>query len=264
MAQRISRAKAQLREAGARFTLPPAEQLPDRVATVAQVLYLIFTEGHTATTGAGLTDVSLADEAIRLTRQLHRYLPAAAEVSGLLALMLLTDARRAARTGPDGALVPLASQDRSLWDRTRIDEGVRLLEAALPAGPVGPYQLQAAIAAVHAEAPSAADTDWTQIVTLYRMLEAVAPGPMVALNHTVAVAMVEGPAAGLAMLEPLLEDRRLRHHHRLHAVHAHLLEMSGQAEEARAAYATAARLATSIREQRCLNDKAAPGEERHG
>jgi RNA polymerase sigma factor (sigma-70 family) len=259
MAQRISRAKARLREVGARFTLPPAEQLPDRVATVAQVLYLIFTEGHTATTGAGLTDVSLADEAIRLTRQLHRHLPAAAEVSGLLALMLLTDARRAARTGPDGSLVPLASQDRLLWDRSQIDEGVRLLEAALPAGPVGPYQLQAAIAAVHAEAPRAADTDWAQIATLYRMLDAVAPGPMVALNHAVAVAMVDGPAAGLAMLEPLLADRRLRRHHRLHAVHAHLLEMDGRADEARAAYATAARLATSIPEQRYLNTRAAAG-----
>jgi len=259
MAQRISRAKARLLEVGARFTLPPAEELPDRVAAVAQVLYLIFTEGHTATTGTGLTDVSLAGEAIRLTRQLHRRLPAAAEVSGLLALMLLTDARRAARTGPDGSLVPLASQDRSLWDRARIDEGVRLLEAALPAGPVGPYQLQAAIAAVHAEAPSAADTDWAQIATLYRMLDTVAPGPMVALNHAVAVAMVDGPAAGLAMLEPLLEDRRLRRHHRLHAVHAHLLEMDGRAEEARAAYATAARLATSIPEQRYLNTRAAAG-----
>ena len=259
MAQRISRAKARLLEVGARFTLPPAEELPDRVAAVAQVLYLIFTEGHTATTGTGLTDVSLAGEAIRLTRQLHRRLPAAAEVSGLLALMLLTDARRAARTGPDGSLVPLASQDRSLWDRSQIDEGVRLLEAALPAGPVGPYQLQAAIAAVHAEAPSAADTDWAQIATLYRMLDTVAPGPMVALNHAVAVAMVDGPAAGLAMLEPLLEDRRLRRHHRLHAVHAHLLEMDGRAEEARAAYATAARLATSIPEQRYLNTRAAAG-----
>jgi predicted RNA polymerase sigma factor len=264
MAQRISRAKTRLRQVGARFTLPAAEQLPDRVAAVAQVLYLIFTEGHTATTGTGLSEVSLADEAIRLTRQLHRHLPAVGEVTGLLALLLLTDARRAARTRPDGSLVPLASQDRSLWDRERIAEGVRLIEAALPTGPVGPYQLQAAIAAVHAEAPRAADTDWAQIETLYRMLGAIAPGPMVELNHAVAVAMVDGPAAGLAMLEPLLGDRQLRRHHRLHAVHAHLLEMDGREGEARAAYATAARLATSIPEQRYLNDKAARGEERHG
>ncbi|MFL6267404.1 MAG: RNA polymerase sigma factor [Actinomycetes bacterium] len=257
MAQRISRAKTRLRQVGARFTLPAAEQLPGRVAAVAQVLYLIFTEGHTATTGTGLSEVSLADEAIRLTRQLHRHLPAVGEVTGLLALLLLTDARRAARTRPDGSLVPLASQDRSLWDRERIAEGVRLIEAALPTGPVGPYQLQAAIAAVHAEAPRAADTDWAQIETLYRMLGAIAPGPMVELNHAVAVAMVDGPAAGLAMLEPLLGDRQLRRHHRLHAVHAHLLEMDGREGEARVAYATAAQLATSIPEQRYLNDKAA-------
>jgi RNA polymerase sigma factor (sigma-70 family) len=260
MAQRISRAKDRLRQVGARFGTPAAEQLPDRVATVAHVLYLIFTEGHTATTGTGLTDASLAKEAIRLTRQLHQHLPAAGEVSGLLALMLLTDARRAARTRPDGSLVPLAEQDRSLWDRACIDEGVHLIEAALPIGPVGPYQLQAAIAAVHAEAPSAADTDWTQIETLYRMLHALAPGPMVTLNHAVAVAMVDGPIAGLAMVEPLLQDRQLHRHHRLHAVHAHLLEMDGQVEEARAAYTTAARLATSIPEQRYLNTRAAPRE----
>jgi RNA polymerase sigma factor (sigma-70 family) len=257
MAQRISRAKTRLRQVGARFTVPAAGQLPDRVAAVAQVLYLIFTEGHTATTGTGLTDMSLANEAIRLTRQLHQHLPAAGEVGGLLALMLLTDARRAARTRPDGSLVPLAEQDRSLWDRARIGEGVHLIEAALPTGPVGPYQLQAAIAAVHAEAPRAADTDWTQIETLYRMLHALTPGPVVALNHAVAVAKVDGPAAALAMLEPLFQDRQLRRHHRLHAVHAHLLEMDGRVEEARAAYATAARLATSIPEQRYLNSRAA-------
>jgi RNA polymerase sigma factor (sigma-70 family) len=252
----IARAKARLAQAGARFTLPSAEELPGRVAAVAHVLYLIFTEGHTASAGSDLTDLSLADEAIHLTRQLHRHLPAVGEVTGLLALMLLTDARRDARTRPDGSLVPLADQDRSLWDRARIAEGVRLVEAALPTGPVGPYQLQAAIAAVHAEAPTAQATDWAQIETLYRMLDALAPGPAVTLNHAVAVAMVDGPAAGLAMLQPLLEDRRLRHHHRLHAVRAHLLEMAGKDAEARAAYATAARLATSIPEQRYLNAKA--------
>jgi RNA polymerase sigma factor (sigma-70 family) len=256
MAQRISRAKARLEQAGARFTLPAAEQMADRVAAVAHVLYLVFTEGHTATTGTGLSDVSLAGEAIRLTRQLHQHLPTAAEVTGLLALMLLTDARRAARTSPDGSLVPLAEQDRSLWDRARIAEGVQLIEAALPTGPVGPYQLQAAIAAIHAEASRAADTDWAQIETLYRMLDALTPGPVVTLNHAVAVAMVDGPNAGLAMLEPLLQDRRLRRHHRLYAVQAHLLEMDGRDSDARAAYAAAARLATSIPEQRYLNAKA--------
>jgi RNA polymerase sigma factor (sigma-70 family) len=258
MAQRISRAKTRLRQVGARFTVPAAEQLPDRVAAVAQVLYLIFTEGHTATTGTGLTDMSLAGEAIRLTRELHQRLPAAGEVSGLLALLLLTDARRAARTRPDGSLVPLAEQDRSLWDRAGIDEGVQLIEAALPTGPVGPYQLQAAIAAVHAEAPRAADTDWAQIETLYRMLHAITPGPVVTLNHAVAVAEVDGPAAALAMLDPLLQDPQLRRHHRLHAVRAHLLEMDGRVAEAQAAYATAAGLATSIPEQRYLNARARP------
>jgi RNA polymerase sigma factor (sigma-70 family) len=257
MAQRISRAKTRLRQVGARFTVPAAEQLPDRVAAVAHVLYLIFTEGHTATTGTGLTDMSLANEAIRLTRQLHQHLPANGEVSGLLALMLLTDARQTARTRPDGSLAPLAEQDRSLWDQALIGEGVHLIEAALPTGPVGPYQLQAAIAAIHAEAPRAADTDWTQIETLYRMLQALTPGPVVTLNHAVAVAKVDGPTAALAMLEPLLQDRQLRRHHRLHAVRAHLLEMDGRVEEALAAYATAARLATSIPEQRYLNAKAA-------
>ncbi len=256
MAQRISRAKARLRQAGARFTVPAAADLPDRVDAAAQVLYLIFTEGHTATSGAGLTDVALTSEAIRLARQLHQRLPAAGEVSGLLALMLLTDARRAARTRADGSLVPLAEQDRSLWDRRLIAQGIRLIEAALPSGPVGPYQLQAAIAAVHAEALRSADTDWAQIETLYRMLNALIPGPIVTLNHAVAVANVEGPAAALAMLEPLLDDQQLRHHHRLHAVRAHLLEMDGRAEEARTAYAAAARLATSIPEQRYLNARA--------
>lgn len=257
MAQRISRAKAKLRQAGARFTTPPAHELPDRVAAVAQVLYLIFTEGHTSTAGAGLYDVSLTDEAIRLTRQLHRHLPDAGEVSGLLALMLLTDARRAARIDSDGALVPLAEQDRALWDRARIREGVALVEAALPVGPVGPYQLQAAISAVHAEAARAEDTDWAQIETLYRMLEQLAPSPVLTLNHAVAVAMLDGPAAGLRMLDPLLGDQRLRRLHRLHAVRAHLLELAGRGEEARASYATAARLATSIPEQRYLNAAAA-------
>ncbi|HEY0166109.1 MAG TPA: sigma-70 family RNA polymerase sigma factor [Jatrophihabitans sp.] len=257
MAQRISRAKAKLRQVGARFTAPAARELPARVAAAAQVLYLIFTEGHTSTAGAGLYDVSLSDEAIRLARQLHRRLPEAGEVSGLLALMLLTDARRAARISADGALVPLAEQDRTLWDQARIREGVALIEAALPAGPVGEYQLQAAISAVHAEAARAEETDWAQIQTLYRMLGDLAPSPVVTLNHAVALAMVDGPAAGLRMLDPLLEDNRLRRWHRLHAVRAHLLELDGHGEQARDAYAAAGRLSTSIPEQRYLNAAAA-------
>ncbi|WP_426566436.1 RNA polymerase sigma factor [Angustibacter sp. McL0619] len=256
MAQRISRAKSRLRQLGARFTVPAAEELPERVAAAAQVLYLVFTEGHTSTIGAGLYDGSLADEAIRLTRQLHQRLPADGEVAGLFALMLLTDSRRAARTRPDGSLAPLAEQDRTLWDRTRIQQGTELIEAALPTGPVGPFQLQAAIAAVHAEAASAQDTDWPQIEVLYRMLHELAPSPVVTLNHAVAVAMVDGPSAGLAMLDPLLQDAQLRRGHRLHAVRAHLLEMDGQVAQARAGYAQAARLATSIPEQRYLNAKA--------
>jgi len=260
MAARIVRAKTRLRQAGVRFAVPAAEGLPDRVAAAAQVLYLVFTEGHVSTTGAGLYDASLADEAIRLTRQLHQRLPHAGEVSGLLALMLLTDARRSSRTRHDGSLVPLAEQDRTAWDQTRIREGVALLQRTLPTGPVGPFQLQAAIAAVHAGAARAEDTDWAQVETLYRMLGDLAPSPVVTLNHAVAVAMVDGPSAGLDMLGPLLEDRRLRRHHRLHAVRAHLLEMAGEGERARAAYAVAARLATSIPEQRYLNTKAAQGQ----
>jgi RNA polymerase sigma factor (sigma-70 family) len=257
MAQRISRAKARLRQVGARFTMPPARELPDRVAAVAQVLYLIFTEGHASTTGAGLIDISLTAEAIRLARQLHRQLPAAGEVSGLLALMLLTDARRGARIDADGALIPLAQQDRGHWDQAAIAEGIALVEAALPLGPVGPYQLQAAIAAVHAEATAAELTDWAQIETLYRMLSDLTPSPIVTLNHAVAVAMVDGPEAGLRMLEPLLSEDRMRRNHRLPAVHGHLLELAGRGDEARVAYAHAARLATSIPEQRYLIARAA-------
>ncbi len=257
MAQRISRAKARLREAGARFVPPPADELPARVDAVAQVLYLVFTEGHTTTTGEGLVDVSLADESIRLARELHRLLPRDGEVTGLLALMLLTHARRAARTTPDGDLVPLAAQDRSRWDRDLVAEGMALVEAVLPAGQVGPYQLQAAIAAVHDEATKADETDWAQIDVLYEMLERVAPSPVVTMNHAVAVAEVAGPRAGLAMVEPLRADRALRRHHRLHAVRAHLLERLGENEEARAEYDIAAELTTSTTEQRYLNARAA-------
>ena len=262
MAQRISRAKARLREVGADLTAPAQAEMPGRVAAVTAVLYLVFTEGHTATTGGDLTDPPLAAEAVRLTRLLHAHLPSEGEVAGLLALMLLTDARRRARTRADGSLVPLAEQDRSLWDRGLIAEGVRIVEQTLPTGPVGPYQLQAAIAAVHAEAPDAAATDWTQIELLYRMLHEQAPGPAVTLNHAVAVAEVSGPAEALAMVEPLLADRRLRHDHRPHAVRAHLLDRLDRPEEAAVEYADAARLATSIPEQRHLNDRAARARQR--
>jgi RNA polymerase sigma factor (sigma-70 family) len=257
MAQRISRAKSRLRDVGARFGIPSAEELPDRVAAAAHALYVIFTEGHTSTTGAGLVDVVLADEAIRLARRLHDCLPDDGEVMGLLALMLLTDARRAARTHLDGSLVPLAAQDRSRWNQAQLGEGVSLIERALPVGPVGPFQLQAAIAAVHADASRVEDTDWPQIKILYGMLSDRAPSPVVTLNEAVAVAMVDGPTAGLDLLEPLLRDHQLQRHHRLHAVRAHLFEMDGRVEEARASYALAARLATSIPEQRYLNTKAA-------
>jgi predicted RNA polymerase sigma factor len=257
MAQRISRAKARLREAGARFVPPSADELPGRVAAVSEVLYLVFTEGHTTTTGSGLVDVSLADEAIRLARELHRLLPSDDEVTGLLALMLLTHARRAARSTPDGDLVPLAAQDRTRWDAALVREGTALVEAVLPAGRVGPYQLQAAIAAVHDEAATAADTDWAQIDVLYGMLERLAPSPVVTMNHAVAVAEVGGPRAGLDLVEPLRSDRALRRHHRLHAVRAHLLERLGETEEACAEYAIAAELTTSVVEQRYLNARAA-------
>jgi len=256
MGTRISRARQRLREVGAGFGVPSVGQLPDRVDAAAQVLYLIFTEGHTSTTGGGLYDVSLAGEAIRITRQLHAQLPDSGEVAGLLALMLLTDARRGARTRDDGSLVLLAEQDRSRWDHSSIREGIGLVERALPTGPVGPYQLQAAIAAVHAEAARADDTDWVQIEVLYRMLADLAPGPVVTLNHAVAVAMVDGPKAGLDLIEPLREDRQLSRNHRLHAVRGHLLERAGRDDEARTAFALAARLATSIPEQRYLNSKA--------
>jgi RNA polymerase sigma factor (sigma-70 family) len=257
IAQRITRAKARLRQAGAPLTVLSAGELPGRVAAVAHVLYLIFTEGHATSEGGALYDVSLTREAIRLTRYLHARLPDVGEISGLLALMLLTDARRAARIDADGALVPLAEQDRTRWDAAAIREGMALVEAALVRGPVGSYQLQAAIAAVHAEAARAEDTDWEQIDVLYGMLDMVSPGPVVTLNRAVAVAVVRGPAAGLALLDPLLEDRRLRRHHRLHAVRAHLLEMQGDLGLAASSYAAAAALTTSLPEQRYLNGRAA-------
>jgi RNA polymerase sigma factor (sigma-70 family) len=257
MAQRISRAKSRLRQLDTPFATLTTGELPGRVASVTQVLYVVFTEGHLSTAGRDLYDVSLSEEAIRLTRWLHARLPETAEITGLLALMLLTDARRASRLDEDGSIIPLDRQDRTRWDHGRLREGIALIEAALPVGRVGPYQLQAAIAAVHAEAARAEDTDWTQIEVLYRMLADQAPGPVVTLNHAVAVAMVQGPEAGLRMIAPLASTRELRHSHRLPAVRAHLLALAGRPAEARVAYAEAARLATSIPEQRYLNERAA-------
>jgi RNA polymerase sigma factor (sigma-70 family) len=253
MAQRIVRAKARLEGVADPFGLPPVTEMPARVAAVAHVLYLVYTEGHAATTGGSLTIPSLGAEAIRLARELHRSLPDDSEVSGLLALMLLTDARRSARIGTDGSFIPLTEQDRAQWNCDQITEGIRLVDAALTIGPVGPYQLQAAIAAVHDEAATAEATDWAQIEQLYEMLERIAPGPIVTLNRAVAVAEVRGPQAALELIDPLRDDQRLRRNHRLHAVDAHLLELAGRADEAHAAYLLAARLATSIPEQRHLH-----------
>ncbi|WP_327007471.1 RNA polymerase sigma factor [Dactylosporangium sp. NBC_01737] len=257
LAQRVSRAKQTIKKAGAQFRLPPAAERAGRLQVVLQVLYLIFNEGYTASSGEQLHRPELTAEATRLTREVHRLLPDDGEVAGLLALMLLTDARRPARTRPDGALVPLAAQDRALWNPAMIAEGVDLITRTLPKGPPGPYQLQAAIAAIHDEAASAADTDWPQILALYQLLDRVAPNPMVTLNQAVAVAMVQGPAAGLRLLEALDADERLARHHRLAAVRAHLLEMSGDTEQARSAYELAARRTTSLPEQRYLLSKAA-------
>jgi RNA polymerase sigma factor (sigma-70 family) len=256
MAQRISRAKQRIRAAGASFRMPPAEERPERLRSVLHVLYLIFNEGYTATSGPDLQRPDLTREAIRLTRALHRLLPDEGEVAGLLALMLLTDARRAARTTPDGGLIPLAEQDRRAWDAEAIRAGVALVTATLSRGQVGRYQLQAAIAAVHDEAPSAAETDWPQILVLYELLERIGPNPMVTLNHAVALAMVKGPRAGLGMLDTLDADGRLAGHHRLDAVRAHLLEMAGDHAKARAAYRAAARRTTSLPERRYLEARA--------
>ncbi len=255
MAQRISRAKQSLRAAGLHFEPPTPEALPERLQVVLQVLYLIFNEGYTASSGLTLQRVDLTAEAIRLARMLHGLVPDAGEAAGLLSLMLLTDARRSARTDAGGGIVPLAEQRRELWNTAQITEGVDLLSRTLGKHAIGPYQLQAAIAAVHDEAARADDTDWPQILALYDVLERVSPAPVVTLNRAVAVAMVHGPAAGLAVLETV--ESELRQSHRLHAVRAHLLEMSGETEAARAAYLQAARMTASIPEQRYLAMRAA-------
>ncbi|MGI5128362.1 RNA polymerase sigma factor [Pseudonocardia sp. CA-107938] len=257
MAQRISRAKKTVKGAAGGFALPAGEARLERLPVVLHVLYLIFNEGYTATSGDDLQRPELAAEAIRLTRAVARALPEDGEVTGLLALMLLTEARAAARTDAAGRLVPLAEQDRTLWDGALIAEGVELISRALATSPLGPYQLQAAIAAVHAEAKSDADTDWAQIAILYGLLDGMAPNPMVTLNRAVAVAQVDGPQAGLALLAPLDADERVARHHRLAAVRAHLLEMAGDVAAAREQFREAARRTTSLPERDYLEKRAA-------
>ena len=252
--QRISRAKQRLK--GAQFTLPPPAELADRMVAVRHVLYLIFNEGYTASSGPALQRVQLSAEAIRLTRQLHAHRPDDGEVTGLLALMLLTDARRSARTDGDGALIPLAEQDRGRWDRAAIAEGIALITRALATAEPGPFQLQAAIAAVHDEAATAVQTDWPQILVLYDLLHRVAPGPMVTLGRIVALSMVDGPRAGLRELDTAASDPVLAGHHRLHAVRAHLLDLTGDAAGARAEYEQAARRTLSIPERAYLESLA--------
>jgi predicted RNA polymerase sigma factor len=255
--QRISRAKQRIKDSGAEFELPDPPELAQRIGAVLQVLYLIFNEGYTASSGSKLHRVELTAEAIRLIRQLHERLPDDGEIAGLLALMLLTDARRPARTRTDGALVPLAEQDRQKWDARAIAEGVALITKSLASAPIGPYQLQAAIAAVHDEALRAEDTDWSQILRLYDLLETAAPGPMVTLNRIVALAMVHGPEAGLAQLAAAEADPALAGHHRVDAVRAHLLELAGDRDGARRYYRRAACRTLSLPEQRYLESKAA-------
>jgi predicted RNA polymerase sigma factor len=254
MAQRISRAKARVKASGVPFVLPTTGEWGERLRSVLHVLYLLFTEGYAASTGTHVARSELSAEAIRLTRMVHATLPDDPEVAGLLALMLLNEARRPARTGQGGELVPLAEQDRARWDVVLVAEGVGLISAALPKGKVGEYQLQAAIAAVHDEAASAKDTDWPQILALYGLLEQMTGNPMVTLNRAVAAAMVDGPAAGLRLLESL--DEPLAGHHRLDAVRAHLLEMAGDSESAITHYRAAAGRTTSVAERDYLTTRA--------
>jgi RNA polymerase sigma factor (sigma-70 family) len=262
MAQRISRAKQAIRKSGVPFSLPGEAERAERLTAVLHVLYLIFSEGYVSSAGALLTRADLAAEAIRLTRAVHHLLPHDPEVAGLLALMLLTDARRDARTGEHGELIPLAEQDRTRWRHAAIEEGVALISTTLARGAVGPYQLQAAIAALHDQAARAEDTDWPQILALYGLLERMTPNPMITLNRAIAAAMVDGPAAGLAMVEPLDTDTRLGGHYRLDAVRGHLYDMAGDLETARGHYLAAAGKTASIPERNYLTTKAATAAER--
>ena len=260
MAQRISRAKQRIRTSGVPFRMPTDVEREERLSAVLHVLYLIFNEGYTSSAGPALQRRDLSNEAIRLTRAVVHLLPPGAdgdeEASGLLALMLLTDARRAARSGPEGEIIPLMEQDRSLWDQRAISEGLALVTATLSKGAIGAYQLQAAIAALHDEAGRAEDTDWPQILALYGLLKRMSHNPMVALNHAIATAMVQGAPAGLALLEALDADGGLAGHYRLDAVRAHLLEMAGNHDAAIAHYQAAAARTTNIPERNYLTTKA--------
>ena len=263
MAQRISRAKQRIKSSGVSFRLPTADEWTDRLRTVLHVLYLVFNEGYATTAGRDVHRADLCDEAVRLTRVVHRMLPDDPEVAGLLALMLLLDARRPARTGPSGELVPLPEQDRTRWDRALVAEGAAMLAAAIGRGAVGEYQLQASIAAVHDRAARAEDTDWPQILALYELLDRMTGNPVVTLNRAVAAAMVHGPEAGLTLLAHV--EERLSEQHRLDAVRAHLLEMAGDTTTAAEHYAAAAALATNLPERHHLSRQVArlrnpPGE----
>ena len=257
MAQRISRAKQSIKTSGVPFSMPTQQEQAQRLRSVLHVLYLIFNEGYTSSTGPHLQRLELSQEAIRLTRSIHKLLPENSEVAGLLALMLLTDARRSARTGAGGELIPLDKQDRTRWDQTEISEGIALLTAALSKGSLGIYQIQAAIAAVHDEAARPEDTDWPQILALYELLKSTSDNPMVVLNHAIAAAMVHGPSKGLELLTALDADPRLTERHRLDAVRAHLLEMAGDHPAAITLYRRAAGRTTSIPERNYLTAQAA-------
>ena len=255
MAQRISRAKQRIKASQVPFRAPERSEWAPRLRSVLHVLYLIFNEGYASSTGAELHRTELSGEAIRLTRTVNRMLPDDSEVAGLLALMLLTDARRGARASPDGQLIPLDEQDRTLWDRRLIGEGIALLDAAVARGAVGEYQLQAAIAALHDRAGRVQDTDWPQILALYGLLERMTGNPVVTLNRAIAVAMVHGPADALKLLETL--DDRLAGHYRLDAVRGHFHEMAGEFAAAVRHYTAAAARTTSGPEQRYLTTRAA-------
>jgi RNA polymerase sigma factor (sigma-70 family) len=257
MAQRISRAKQGIRLSGVGFVMPSGAEWSERLAAVLHVLYLMFNEGYTSSSGTQLNRIDLSNEAIRLTRAVHALRPDDSEVTGLLALMLLTDARRAARTGPHDELIPLDEQDRSRWDANAIREGVALVSKALGQQRIGSYQVQAAIAAIHDEAPTSEDTDWLQILAFYTLLEQMSDNPMVSLNRAIALAMVNGPAAGLQQLDALDADKRIAGHYRLDAVRAHLLDMSGDHTGASMHYRRAAEGTLSIPERDYLNTKGA-------
>ncbi|GAA3014949.1 RNA polymerase sigma factor [Streptosporangium longisporum] len=259
VAQRISRAKHRIRTSGVRFRPPGAADRAERIRSVTEVLYLVFTEGSTASSGPTVDRADLSAEAVRLARRLHAHVPGDGEVTGLLALMLLTEARRPARSTPRGDLVPLPEQDRGLWDTAMIAEGTALITHALRTAPIGPYQLQAAIAAVHDEAARPGDTDWRQILVLYDLLARLAPGPMVTLNRVVAVGMVRGPAAGIEELHAAREEAAIASHYRFDAVHGYLLDLAGEHEAARACYARAAARTLSLPEQRYLRSRATGG-----